>query len=271
MGIPVGDGQRSKTMTNDSAKQAPKSDQCEICAAEPPLFTDCAGLRAPESAACGYIDSLETELAAKSEALGAARIDQAMYDKVLGLLGMHEEGDPLVEIISLQAKSEALEKAEAKTEILRAQLHGMQDGALVRDQAARISDLERQLASAEQQAANHEQSYFAAALQYAELQLAEIRDALAGTDISSLPSNFTTVRMAHQIRADHDKFLWQVRDTCARSESAEQKIREKDSAIIAMAEDGWLYHGPEGMSEAQKKLFAEYGKIMIKDIPNGQG
>ena len=58
---------------------------------------------------------------------------------------------------------------------------------------------------------------------YAELEreLAEIRAALAGTDYASLPSDFPTVRMAHTIRADHDKFLQQVRDTCVRAEKAE--------------------------------------------------
>ena len=55
----------------------------------------------------------------------------------------------------------------------------------------------------------------------AERELAEIRDALAGTDYASLPSDFPTVRMAHTIRADHDKFLQQVRDTCGRAEKAE--------------------------------------------------
>ena len=55
----------------------------------------------------------------------------------------------------------------------------------------------------------------------AERELAEIRDALAGTDYASLPSDFPTVRMAHTIRADHDKFLQQVRDTCVRAEKAE--------------------------------------------------
>ena len=33
-------------------------------------------------------------------------------------------------------------------------------------------------------------------------------------------------------------------------------------AIIAMAEDGWLYHGVEGMSEAQEKCLAAY--LLIK-------
>jgi hypothetical protein len=34
-----------------------------------------------------------------------------------------------------------------------------------------------------------------------------------------------------------------------------KRLRE---AIIAMAEDGWLICGPEGMSEAQEKLYMAY-------------
>jgi hypothetical protein len=66
----------------------------------------------------------------------------------------------------------------------------------------------------------------------AERELASIRDALAGQDYASLPSDFPTVRMAHTIRADHDKFMQQVQDTCRRAESAE---RERD-ALIALVE-----------------------------------
>lgn len=33
---------------------------------------------------------------------------------------------------------------------------------------------------------------------------------------------------------------------------------ELEDAIVAMAEDGWLHHGPEGMSEAQEKCYAAY-------------
>jgi hypothetical protein len=35
----------------------------------------------------------------------------------------------------------------------------------------------------------------------------------------------------------------------------------KDAAIVAMVEDGWLHHGPEGMNEAQEKLYSVYRKI----------
>ena len=37
-----------------------------------------------------------------------------------------------------------------------------------------------------------------------------------------------------------------------------------EDAIIAMAEDGWLFHGPEGMSEAQEKCYAAYLAIKQK-------
>ncbi len=33
-------------------------------------------------------------------------------------------------------------------------------------------------------------------------------------------------------------------------------------AVVAMVEDGWLYHGPEGMNEAQQKCYVAY--IAIK-------
>ena len=34
-----------------------------------------------------------------------------------------------------------------------------------------------------------------------------------------------------------------------------------EDAVIAMADDGWLYHGPEGMSEAQEKCYSAYMTI----------
>ena len=57
-------------------------------------------------------------------------------------------------------------------------------------------------------------------------EIAQIRDALTGDDYASLPSDFPTVRMAHTIRADHDKFRNQVRDTCRRAETAEAALAE---------------------------------------------
>lgn len=57
-----------------------------------------------------------------------------------------------------------------------------------------------------------------------ELEL--IRAALTGDDYASLPSDLPTVRMAHTIRADHDKFRNQVRDTCHRAEQTEKELAE---------------------------------------------
>ena len=47
---------------------------------------------------------------------------------------------------------------------------------------------------------------------------------------------------------------------CART--LETELAAAREAIIAMAEDGWLYHGFEGMSEAQEKCLAAY--LLIK-------
>ena len=58
-------------------------------------------------------------------------------------------------------------------------------------------------------------------------QQAEVKEALAGDDYASLPSDYPLVRMAHTIRADHDKFRNQVIDTCKRAETAE---RQRDEA-----------------------------------------
>jgi len=74
-----------------------------------------------------------------------------------------------------------------------------------------------------------------------ELEL--IRAALTGDDYASLPSDLPTVRMAHTVRADHDKFRNQVRDTCHRAEQAEKELaeakRERDEAVTKM-QQGWL-------------------------------
>ena len=60
-------------------------------------------------------------------------------------------------------------------------------------------------------------------------------------------------------------------DERAKNEMAEHKlVVEREAlkadlvkaraAIIAMALDGWLYHGPEGMSDAQEKCLAAYNE-----------
>lgn len=72
-------------------------------------------------------------------------------------------------------------------------------------------------------------------------QLAAVRDALTGNDYASLPSDYSVVRMAHTIRADHDKFRDQVINTCKRAESADQRAAEAVQALRAAMEDtpGW--------------------------------
>lgn len=37
-----------------------------------------------------------------------------------------------------------------------------------------------------------------------------------------------------------------------------KQLKLSNEAVIAMAEDGWLYFGPEGMSDAQEKCLAAY-------------
>lgn len=88
--------------------------------------------------------------------------------------------------------------------------------------------VDEQIARARQGAGSGSQDYeeledFARQI---ERELAEVRAALAGEDYASLPSDFPTVRMAHDIRSERDKFFWQVRDTCARAEKAEAALSE---------------------------------------------
>lgn len=66
----------------------------------------------------------------------------------------------------------------------------------------------------------------------ADAEIAQIRDALTGDDYTSLPSDLPTVRMAHTIRADHDKFRNQVRDTCQRAEIAEAEYKSLQTASV---------------------------------------
>lgn len=68
-------------------------------------------------------------------------------------------------------------------------------------------------------------------------QLAEVKEALAGDDYASLPSDYPLVRMAHTIRADHDKFRNQVIDTCTRAETAE---RQRDEALKDAERYRWV-------------------------------
>lgn len=46
-----------------------------------------------------------------------------------------------------------------------------------------------------------------------------------------------------------------LRDVLEMAEALERQRNEAYEAVAAMAEDGWLYHGVEGLSEAQKKCY----------------
>ncbi|MFZ2524446.1 MAG: hypothetical protein WAW87_03935 [Candidatus Ferrigenium altingense] len=51
------------------------------------------------------------------------------------------------------------------------------------------------------------------------------------------------------------------RDGVVLLREAKQEIEILGAAIVAMAEDGWLYHGVEGMDEAQTKCYEAYLRV----------
>jgi len=84
----------------------------------------------------------------------------------------------------------------------------------------------------------------------------EVRTILAGTDINSLPYDYPTSRMAQKRMDDREKFMWQVRDTCTRAETAE-KERDEAKAEIARLHKALAYArsliGPEELLDAALK------------------
>ena len=88
-------------------------------------------------------------------------------------------------------------------------------------------------------------------------EIAQIRDALTGDDYASLPSDLPTVRMAHEIRADHDKFRNQVRDTCRRAETAEAALAEAAKERTHLAETH---------EDAIKDLMADHKRILAEAV-----
>lgn len=61
------------------------------------------------------------------------------------------------------------------------------------------------------------------------------------------------MKLSEQLKQDHD---------CGDFGNALKGYAERaallEDAVLAMAEDGWLYFGAEGMSEAQEKCYAAY-------------
>lgn len=51
------------------------------------------------------------------------------------------------------------------------------------------------------------------------------------------------------------------RDSVILLHEAEQEIEILGAAIIAMAEDGWLYHGAYGMDDVQTKCYEAYLRV----------
>lgn len=88
---------------------------------------------------------------------------------------------------------------------------------------------------------------------YDELYGAQRESALKDQKIARLEES-TSVVLIMRLRNQFDE---QVR----RAELAESQLSAAQEAIKAMADDGWLYHGPEGMSDVQKKVYAIYQAI----------
>lgn len=60
-------------------------------------------------------------------------------------------------------------------------------------------------------------------------------------------------------RLNAEACINEIFDMALRSLPTEGVARDAErylDAIFAMADDGWLMHGPEGMSEAQEKVYA---------------
>ncbi|WP_341918609.1 hypothetical protein [Polaromonas sp. YR568] len=81
------------------------------------------------------------------------------------------------------------------------------------------------------------------------------------------PDLHATIATLEYVVAVQPKNIREVLQTLA-SKEAELAAREAEIAGLlvtcqAMAEDGWLYHGVEGMSEAQKMLY----EVITKQPP----
>lgn len=92
----------------------------------------------------------------------------------------------------------------------------------------------------------------------------EARYILAGSDYGSLPNDWTLPRVAEARMGDINKLTWQVRDTCARAESAERALAEarKDAtemreAILAYADEyGELFGDDHPLRKVWMRLAA---------------
>ena len=75
----------------------------------------------------------------------------------------------------------------------------------------------------------------------------------------ALAQNKRLIELHKGLMAEADKRL---DEATARAEASEKDMAVFHEAIVAMAEDGWLYHGVEGLSLAQEKCRRAY--LIIK-------
>ena len=123
---------------------------------------------------------------------------------------------------AIYGASQAIEKCGASRELTDAvmavtALYAPAEGLL-----DHIASLERQLEEARAQLAERTR------------ERDEARYILAGSDYGSLPNDWTLPRVAEARMGDINKLTWQVRDTCARAESAEQQARELREALAEL-------------------------------------
>lgn len=90
-----------------------------------------------------------------------------------------------------------------------------------------------------------------------EAEREEARNFLAGTDIASLPNDMPLVKIAYKLMEDRYKFMWQVRDTCARAEKAEAERDAAASRIIELEAERERLRQKEkpALDEAEKRGF----------------
>lgn len=156
---------------------------------------------------------------------------------------------------------------------LEAEYEDFGPGRIVKAHNARLADLTRQLEDARQaeQRAHDRADHWTAEVAKLADQLAErtrerdeARYILAGSDYGSLPNDWTLPRVAEARMGDINKLTWQVRDTCARAESAERALAEarKDAtemrdAILAYADEyGELFGDDHPLRKVWMRLAA---------------
>lgn len=61
------------------------------------------------------------------------------------------------------------------------------------------------------------------------------------------------MKLSEQLKQDHE-----CGDFGTALTGYSERAALLEEAVVAMVDDGWIYHGTEGMSEAQEKCYAAY-------------